>query len=312
MGKVQFGLVVPGDALDRSRRHLYLDDVNRLLNYIEGHYHSAWFIDHLQFKRSDVLEGWTALTYLSALHPRLQWGHTVLCQAFRNPALLAKMGATLQFLSGGRFILGMGAGWNEEEHQAYGYNFPTGSTRVEELEEALQIIKAMWTRERTTFEGKHYRVKDAWCEPKPDPLPTIMVGAFGPKMLRLTARHADWWNVSSTGIEAYRNYLREFGRACEEVGRDPATIRLTWGGGCVCAPTEQEVVRLASVRVQAGGPEFAHQIGEDFVGTPSQVIEQMQPFVELGVDYFMLDCGGFPRLTTVEMLVNEVLPALNQ
>jgi len=122
-------------------------------------------------------------------------------------------------------------------------------------------------------------------------------------MLRLTARHADWWNVSSTGIKVYRGYLREFERACAEIGRDPATVRRVWSGGCVCAATEAEVAYLAAGR---------HQVGEDFVGTPAQIIEQMQPFVESGIDYFMLDCGGFPRLTTVEMLVNEVLPAFNR
>ena len=142
-------------------------------------------------------------------------------------------------------------------------------------------------------------------------MPTIMVGAFGPKMSRLTARHADWWNVSSTPIEKYREYAREFERACEEVRRDPGTVRRSWGGGCVCGPTEADVVRLANARSQAG-EGFAYDAGEDFLGTPGQLTEQMQPFVELGVDYFMLDCGGFPELTTVELLINEVLPALNR
>lgn len=309
MGQVQFGLIVPEYPLDVSRRHLYMEDINRLLTYVKGHYDSAWFIDHLE---GLVLEGWTALTYLSALHPELLWGHTVLCQSFRSPALLAKMGATLHYMSGGRFVLGIGAGWAKAEYLAYGYPFPPGSTRVAELDEALHVIKAMWIQERATFEGRYYSVKEAWLEPKPDRMPTIMVGAFRPQMLRLAARHADWWNVSSTGIADYRRYLEEFQRACDEAGRDPATVRLTWGGGCVCAPTEAEVADLAAERLQLLGEECAYQVGEDFVGTPAQIIEQMQPFVELGVDYFMLDCGGFPRLTTVEMLVNEVLPALNR
>jgi alkanesulfonate monooxygenase SsuD/methylene tetrahydromethanopterin reductase-like flavin-dependent oxidoreductase (luciferase family) len=220
------------------------------------------------------------------------------------------MGATLQIMSGGRFTLGIGAGCNEEEYRAYGYTFAPAGVRVEQLDEALQIIKAMWTQETVTFEGRHHRVEGAWCEPKPDPLPTIMVGAFKPKMLRLAARHADWWNVSSTGIEDYIKILREFERACEDVGRDPATVRRTWSGGCLCAPNEAEIAALAAGRAQLG-EGFGYQVGEDFVGTPRQLIEQMRPFVELGVDYFMLDCGGFPKLTTVEMLVNEVLPALN-
>jgi alkanesulfonate monooxygenase SsuD/methylene tetrahydromethanopterin reductase-like flavin-dependent oxidoreductase (luciferase family) len=305
MTRVQFGLIVPGDGLEKARRRHYLEDVNQLLNTVKGAYASAWFIDHLQFQDSDVLEGWTALTYLAALHPELQWGHSVLCQSFRNPAHLAKMAATLQFLSGGRYILGIGAGWHEEEYLAYGYDFAAASARVEQLDEALQIVKALWTQERTTFEGNHYQVRGAWCEPKPDPLPTIMVGAFKPKMLRLAARHADWWNVSSTPIEDYRRYVQEFERACEEVGRDPQTVRRSWGGGCVCAPTEREVAEIAASNQRL-------EPGEDLVGTPEQLLAQMQPFVELGVDYFMLDCQGFPRLTTVEMLVNEVLPALNR
>jgi alkanesulfonate monooxygenase SsuD/methylene tetrahydromethanopterin reductase-like flavin-dependent oxidoreductase (luciferase family) len=302
MSKVQFGIVIPADALDKVNRSLYMGEDNRLLNYVKSNYHGAWLIDHLQFEDEDVLEGWTTLTYLSALYPQLQWGNTVLCQSFRNPALVAKMGATLQFLSGGRFILGIGAGWHEEEYLAYGYDFLSGGARVEQLDEALQIIKTLWTQERATFEGKYYRIKEAYCEPKPDPVPTIMVGAFKPKMLRLTARHADWWNVSSTGIENYHKYLQEFERACEEVGRDPQTVRRSWCGGCVCASSQEEIVRLTSKRFQPG---------EDFVGTPQQLIEQMQPFVELGVDYFMLSCGGFPDLTTVETLVKEVLPVLN-
>jgi alkanesulfonate monooxygenase SsuD/methylene tetrahydromethanopterin reductase-like flavin-dependent oxidoreductase (luciferase family) len=311
MGKVQFGLIVPADALDKARRPQYLEDVDRLLSRVTGHYDSAWLIDHLQFGDGDVLEGWTALTYLAARHPALQWGNTVLCQSFRNPALVAKMGATLQFLSGGRFILGLGAGWHEEEYRAYGYDFPPAGTRVDQLDEALRIIKALWTQERATFTGTHYRIVDAGCEPRPDPLPPIMIGAFGPKMLRLAARHGDWWNVSSTRIEDYRPLAQEFERACAAEGRDPATVRRTWAGGCACAPTEREVAALARSRAEIG-EGFGYEAGEDFVGTPHQIIAQMQPFVELGVDYFMLDCGGFPALTTVELLIQEVMPALNR
>ena len=308
MGQIQFGLIVPENPLNPPNRHHYLDDVNRLLAVVKGHYDSAWCIDHLD---GDVLEGWTALTYLAACHPGLVWGHTVLCQSYRNPALVAKMSATLQFLSGGQFVLGIGAGGQAAEHLAYGYPFPSSSTRVSELDEALQIMTTMWTQERASFAGRHYRVQDASCEPKPNPRPPIMIGAFRPKMLRLTARHADWWNVSSTGITAYRGYLDEFERACHEIGRDPGTVRRTWSGGCVCAPTDAEVRDLAAGR-PSKGDDVAYQPGEDFVGTPAQIIEQMQPFIAAGVDYFMLDCGGFPTLTTVEMLVREVLPVLNQ
>lgn len=303
MTQIQFGFTMPAEQSDKTRRMTFVEDLNRALKVINGHFDSAWMIDHLP----DVLEGFTALTYMSALHPQIKFGHTVLCQSFRNPALVAKMGATLQLLSGGRFILGMGAGWNAEEYRAYGYDFPPAHVRVEQLEEALQIIKALWTEEQATFEGRYYQVREASCEPKPIPLPPVMVGAFKPKMLRLTAQYADWWNVSSTGIESYRHMVREFERACIDVGRDSAQVRRTWCGGCVCAPTQQAAAILAGDRFNAENADDDF----DFFGTPQQVVEQMRPFIDLGVDYFMLDCGGFPDLTTLELLVNEVLPALN-
>jgi alkanesulfonate monooxygenase SsuD/methylene tetrahydromethanopterin reductase-like flavin-dependent oxidoreductase (luciferase family) len=306
MMAIQFGFCMPGDGLDKTRRATFVDDLNRALDVVAGHFHSAWFVDHLQFGDADVLEGFTALAYMASLHPQLTFGHVVLNQSLRNPALVAKMAATLHFMSRGRFVLGIGAGWHLEEYRAYGYEFPPDRTRVEQLAEALEIIKRMWTEEQTTFVGRHYQVVDARCEPRPEPSPIVMVGAFRPKMLRLAARYADWWNVSSRGPDDYRRIAEEFARACEAVGRDPSTVRRSWVGGCACAPTPAEAERLAGGRFS---PHSADDFG--FVGTPSQVIEQMGAFITLGVDYFMLDCGGFPRLTTLEMLAHEVLPRLN-
>lgn len=304
MPPIQFGFTMPADQLDKARRSSYVADLDRALRLVAGHFSSAWLIDHLQFGDADVLEGFTTLSYMAARHPQLLFGHTVLCQSFRNPALLAKMGATLQFLSGGRFILGLGAGWHAEEYRAYGYAFPPAGVRVAQLEETVQIVRALWTQPETTFEGKHYQVREACCEPRPDPLPPLMIGAFGPKMLRLTARYADMWNVSSTGLGGYRRLAAEFERACAEVGRDPAGVRRSWGGGCVCAPTEAQARHVGGERYTAEEDDFS------FVGTPAQLVEQMRGFVGMGVDTFMLDCGGFPDLTTLELLVSEVLPAL--
>lgn len=303
MSRIKFGFIMPTFRLDAMQGGTFVEDLNRALDLASGHFDSAWAIDHLQV----VLESFTTLSYMAALHPRLKFGHTVVCQSFRNPALVAQMGATLQFLSGGRFLLGIGAGWQEEEYRAYGYNFPSAGVRVAQLEEALHIIKALWTEKQTSFTGKYYRIVDAACQPKPEPVPPIMVGAFGPKMLRLAARHADEWNVSSAGPARYRRLAGEFERACAEVGRDPRTVRRSWACCCACAPTQAEAERLAGGRFSAANQE--DDFG--FVGTPGQVIEQMQAFIDLGVDTFMLECGGFPRLTTLEMLVNEVIPAIN-
>ena len=172
----------------------------------------------------------------------------MLCQSFRNPALVAKMAATLQLLSGRRYILGIGAGWDEAEYRAYGYDFPPAGVRVEQLEEALRIIKAMWTHEEVTCEGKHYRVIVAHCEPRPNPAPPILIGAFRPRMLRLAARHADQWDVSSTNAREYRRLVGEFQRACAAAGREPSTVRRSWSGGCACAPTQQQAEELAEDR----------------------------------------------------------------
>lgn len=301
MARVQFGLALSSPG--RLSQQDYLARVQKSVELATGHFDSLWFVDHMQNDNSSLLEGWTALTYFAALYPQFTVGHVVLCQSFRNPALLAKMAATLQFLSGGRFILGIGAGWKEDEYVSYGYDFPPAGTRVEELEETLQIVKAMWSEKQATVQGKHYRVVDAWCEPKPEPQPTIMLGSFRPRMLRLAARYADWWNVSWTGIMAYRQIVEQCERACAEVGRDPATLRRTWYGGCLCAPTEEAVKAL---NTRGMSPDNM------FVGTPAQIIDSMRHFVDLGVDYFMLTNGGFPDLTTIELLIQEVIPALNR
>lgn len=304
MTQIEFGFTMPADQLDKTRRASYLANLDRALRLVAGRFSSAWVIDHLQFGDADMLEGFTTLSYMAARHPELMFGHTVLCQSFRNPALLAKMGATLQFLSGGRFILGLGAGWHAEEYRAYGYEFPPAGVRVAQLEETVQIVRALWTQPQATFEGAHYQVREARCEPRPDPVPPLMLGAFGPKMLRLTARYADMWNVSSIGVGRYRRLAAEFERACAELGRDPASVRRSWCGGCVCAPTEAQARRVGGERYATDDDDFS------FVGTPAQLAEQMRGFADLGVDTFMLDCGGFPDLTTLELLANEVLPLL--
>jgi alkanesulfonate monooxygenase SsuD/methylene tetrahydromethanopterin reductase-like flavin-dependent oxidoreductase (luciferase family) len=307
MAQIQFCLIVEATPA-KALRATYIAEVSRALALISasGHFDSFRMIDHLDDGKTDMLESFTTLAYLAALHPRLKFGHSVVCQTFRNPALVAKMGATLQYLSGGRFLLGIGAGGNEEEHRSYGYDFPPGRVRVEQLEEALQIIKAMWSgEEAAAFKGRYYRVNEASCEPRPDPLPPVMVGAYGPKMLRVTAKYADEWNVASIGIARYRRMAAEFERACAEVGRDPATVRRSWGGGCICMPTQAEALRLGGTRYNSH-PEDDF----DFVGPPSLLIEQMRPFIEMGVTSFLVDCGGFPRLTTLELLINEVIPAL--
>ena len=171
MAALQLGWALSGRSWGTTTRDAFLQNVDAGFKLIDGHFDSVWFTDHLQYDASPVLEGWTTLTYLMGFYPHLTFGHTVLSQSFRNPALLAKMSATLHYLSRGRFILGIGTGWKKDEYLAYGYDFPPPKERIEQLEEVLQIIKALWREEPMTFHGKHYHVVNAYCEPKPAIMP---------------------------------------------------------------------------------------------------------------------------------------------
>jgi alkanesulfonate monooxygenase SsuD/methylene tetrahydromethanopterin reductase-like flavin-dependent oxidoreductase (luciferase family) len=252
-----------------------------------------------------MLEGWTALTYFAALQPQLQIGHIVLSQSFRNPALLAKMAATMQYLSGGRFMLGIGAGWKEDEYRSYGYDYPSPGTRIAELEESVQIIKALWTEKQATVQGKHYQIVDAYCEPKPDPIPPIIIGGSKPRMLRLIARYADWWSVSRLSLDVYREKVADFERACDVVGRDSSTLKRAWFGNCICAENEAELRKFDSEKLD---PE------RNLIGTPRQVIEKIQSYVDLGGNHFELVLPFDHPLSKYcyELFASEVLPVFER
>jgi alkanesulfonate monooxygenase SsuD/methylene tetrahydromethanopterin reductase-like flavin-dependent oxidoreductase (luciferase family) len=293
MTGIQFGWVLNGGPKEGMPSQQYNEISRQQIELVREQIDSLWFVDHVQFADSPVLEGWTALTYFAALYPQFQVGHMVLCQSFRNPALLAKMAATLQYLSQGRFLLGIGAGWHEEEYLAYNYAFPTARARVEELEETLQIARAMWTEKQVTFQGQHYAVNAAYCEPKPDPLPPIIIGGQGPRMLQLVARYADGWNIAWTKPEKYQQKLKIFEQACQQEGRDPTQVRRSWFGRCKCTTSAEEAATLN---------------GPGLLGTPEQIVEQIQAYVDLGIDYFMLGGRNVTDLTTVELLAREIMP----
>src|SRR5690349_20640993 len=165
---IEFGLMLrpaqPGHPL-----HEVIAYNQSCIEALSPAFTTLWLEDHFQVGDSEHLECLTTLTYLAALYPRLKVGSLVLGQGYRNPALLAKMAANLQALSGGRLILGLGAGWKEDEYRAYGYTFPPVKTRMEQLEEAIQILRALWTTAPATFVGRHYSIHDAYCVPHPSP-----------------------------------------------------------------------------------------------------------------------------------------------
>jgi alkanesulfonate monooxygenase SsuD/methylene tetrahydromethanopterin reductase-like flavin-dependent oxidoreductase (luciferase family) len=216
---LQFGWRIPdfpeeqlNDAHERAR--LFRDRLFHFLDVIHGYFFSSWAGDHFfpwpadMDQSLDTFEPWTLLTYLMACYPEMNFCPGVLNQALRSPALLAKMGAVLQLLSGGRLILGLGAGWKENEQRAYGYDFPTDKVRLDQLEEAVQIIRKMWTEDSPSFQGEHYSIQNAYCSPRPDPVPPILIGGFGPKRtLKLVAKYGDWCNINDASLDFCKNRL---------------------------------------------------------------------------------------------------------
>jgi alkanesulfonate monooxygenase SsuD/methylene tetrahydromethanopterin reductase-like flavin-dependent oxidoreductase (luciferase family) len=191
---------------------------------------SLWVCDHLLSGPPDdgIHEGWTILAALAASTRRVELGQLVMCTSFRHPALLAKMATTADTVSGGRLILGLGAGWYDPEYQAFGY--PTDH-RMSRFEEAIGIIGPLLRGERVTLAGTYYQVRDAALRPPPDrPIP-ILVAAQGRRMLRLTARYADAWNTAWYGLpdDLLHRRLVGLNAALESEGRDPATLRRTVG-----------------------------------------------------------------------------------
>jgi alkanesulfonate monooxygenase SsuD/methylene tetrahydromethanopterin reductase-like flavin-dependent oxidoreductase (luciferase family) len=306
---VRFGLRVPDFPLDDSRGQQFTDQLIHFLDRLQGKFDSAWIADHFVpwagfvDPMLDTPECWTTLTYLAARLPGLNFGTIVACQSYRNPALLAKMAATLQTFSGGRFILGIGAGWKKDEYLGYGYDYPERADRLYQLEEAVQIIRAMWRQPKATFHGKYYHIQDAICEPKPDPLPPIMVGGGGKKItLRIAAQYADWWNVPGVSPAAYRELLEVLDRHCQKVGRDFAEIKKTWCTDCAAvAPTHAAAVQMAEASPFYGG-------GHAIIGTPDEAAEQIQAFVDMGVEHLILRFADFPDTTSAALFAKEVAP----
>jgi alkanesulfonate monooxygenase SsuD/methylene tetrahydromethanopterin reductase-like flavin-dependent oxidoreductase (luciferase family) len=282
--------------------------VERTFPYLDkviAPFDSVWMPDHVQYNGHDVAEGWTLLSFALARYPDKLCGHDVLCNSFRNPAHLAKMAATAQALSGGRVVLGIGAGWNEEEYRAYGWEYPTPRVRIEQLAEAIQVIRAMWTEAPALFEGKYYRVDGAHCEPRPNPAPPIMVGGAGEKyLLRVVAEHADWWNYVYPGLETYARKQEVLQGHCREVGRDYDEIVQVLHTGILIAESEAELNRMQE-------RDDVRPVDDSTIaGTPEQVTEALLAAVEQGAHRISVHFADSPRPEGTWLFAATVLPHL--
>jgi F420-dependent oxidoreductase-like protein len=237
-----------------------------------------------------MLEAWTTLAGLAAQTTRIRLSTLVTGVTYRNPALLAKTATTLDIISKGRAILGIGAAWNADEHIGYGFEFPPIGVRMDRLDEALTIIKLMFTEERPSFEGKYYRIERALNRPRPIQPggPKILVGGGGEKRtLRILARHGDIGHWFFGPVEDLKRKKEVFERHCEAEGRDPSTVLLTIGAGVVLVENERD----AKVVLDGIPPERRATL---FSATPAQAAERLSPYVDAGFGGFTLSNQTLP------------------
>jgi len=275
---VKIGVIVPGAASDAGGDRPSWPAIESFARAAEAHgLDSVWMFDHFFHKPSSgpidgQLEAWTIVSALAAATERVEIGTLVLCSSFRDPSLVAKMAVTADEVSGGRLILGLGAGWHDAEYDAFG--FPK-DRRVDRFEEALAIVVPLLRGETLTFEGEYFTTRDAVLEPPPARDIPILVASFGARMLGLTARHADAWNTAWFGApdERLRVRLGELDAALAAEGRDPATLERTVG-----------------IEVRDPSLGAAEEDGEDraFGGSVDELAEAIAAYDELGIGHLIV------------------------
>lgn len=289
-------------------------------------YESLWRSDHfLSFfgpEPRDALETWVSLTLTAVETTRLRFGPLVCAMTFRHPSLLARMAAAVDALSGGRLVLGVGAGWNEPEHRAFGLPFPPVKQRLDMLEEGIEVLNHLFTDDRASFAGRYFQLDGAPLLPKPAqrPRPPLLVGGGGERRtLRIVARHADEWNLPMATPERYREKSERLAGYCREIGRDPATIRRSVMAGFIVGANagevrrraeimRREINRLAQLDVETM-PDLLRANGW-LVGTPDQVIAQLRALAAEGVERVMLQHHVQTDFEVLDLIAREVIPGV--
>ena len=275
-------------------------------------FHSATLYDLLN---SPALECWTTLSALAVETSRIRLTPLVLANTYRPPPLLAKMAATLDVISQGRLELGIGAGGGEDDHRASGYPYPPIKTRVEMLEESVDIIKRLWQEPKVSHQGKHYSLREAVVDPKPvqKPHPPVLIGGHGQRFLmRAVARHADICNIGfEMTLEDYDAKLNNLKEHCQRVGRDPAEIEVSHNTRVFIAenPAEfDELVSSGAVAAKTTSTAYRESLGRAIAGTPAQCRQQIQRLVDHGITYFFLLFPEPISVASLNLFAKEVMP----
>lgn len=257
----------------------FADTLELALHAEQGGWDGLWLADHFMpnAANTDVPwpEAWTTLAALGARVPRLRLGTLVSGNTYRHPAVLAKMAATVDHITGGRVVLGLGSGWQENEHTQYGIEFDTVGGRLARLDEACQVIKALYGEHRANFAGRYYTLNDATLDPKPvqTPLPLLIGGGGERVTLKITAKYADEWNVWGTP-EVLEHKMSILDQHCADVGRDPASIQRSAVALLFLSEDASQVANWRAANIER----------PSIIGTPDEVADTVARYAALGVN----------------------------
>lgn len=341
MPTVQFGyalpiFAMPGARLFRTPNYSRLEPRRTLaLGQLADQlgYDSLWVADHMMLGRNqEILEGWTTLAALAGSTHRAKLGMIHQAHFFRNPALVAKMGATLDQLTDGRFIYFIDGGYGRQEHHAYGFRWMDDvGERFDHVLDGLEITLALWqSTTSVSMSTKHFEIHEAVCAPLPvqKPHPPVWFGEAHPKILAAAARLAQGWKTGPATLEDVRYKLKALHTACAEVGRDPAEIEISMATQILICPSVEDVRRQlgAMIALDPGAGELKPDVaafvaGESdalppslaelwLVGTPEQVVHRLQGYIDLGVTHFLLWFLDAPEEAGLRLFIDEVAPRI--
>jgi alkanesulfonate monooxygenase SsuD/methylene tetrahydromethanopterin reductase-like flavin-dependent oxidoreductase (luciferase family) len=307
MGTVHFGATLP--QIKRS----WQETRAAALEFEALGFDSLWLNDHLYgipMPTIPILEAWTTLSAVGATTTKPELGLLVSPPGFRNPALHAKMAATLDAITGGRVIVGLGAGWFAQEYEGYGFPFPPARQRLAQLAEAITIMKRMWTEDAPTFAGEHFRIESVICQPRPVRRPPILIGGGGEKvLLRIVAEHADIWNNLAVNQGALPAKIEVLRRHCRAVGREFESITLSQQTLVVIGEDENDGLEKMRKATSLYGGHLGDIESHGIWGGSEQVVERIQRHIRLGVRHFVIEFFGRDTRGPAQLFAQTVMPA---